>query len=388
MGKGSKRGSFVKGLIYGCIHPVVEKIRRNFMISVVIMAGGKGERFWPRSRVNLPKQFLSLTDDGKSMIQHTVERLEGMVEKENIYVVTNELYENLVKEHIPYIPERNIIIEPMSKNTAPCIGLAAVHISRKNPESKMIVLPADHLIKFNEIFLDTLKTAIEVTGEGDNLATIGITPNYPETGYGYINFKKGNTLKNIKNVYEVLKFEEKPDLEKAKEYLASGKYLWNSGMFVWKVSTILKNFERYLPEVYKGLKKIEASIGSDEYKEVLEKEFGIFPSESIDYGIMEKAENIYVIPGNFGWDDVGSWLSLERIKRSNQDGNVIDGNVISIRTKNSIIQGTDKLIAAIGLKDIIVVDTEDAILICNKDNTQEVKEVINNLKICNRVEYL
>ncbi len=358
------------------------------MISVVIMAGGKGERFWPRSRVNLPKQFLSLTDDGKSMIQHTVERLEGMVEKENIYVVTNELYENLVKEHIPYIPERNIIIEPMSKNTAPCIGLAAVHISRKNPESKMIVLPADHLIKFNEIFLDTLKTAIEVTGEGDNLATIGITPNYPETGYGYINFKKGNTLKNIKNVYEVLKFEEKPDLEKAKEYLASGKYLWNSGMFVWKVSTILKNFEKYLPEVYKGLKKIEDSIGSDEYKEVLEKEFAIFPSESIDYGIMEKAENIYVIPGNFGWDDVGSWLSLERIKRSNQDGNVIDGNVISIRTRNSIIQGTDKLIAAIGLKDIIVVDTEDAILICNKDNTQEVKEVINNLKICNRVEYL
>ncbi len=388
MERGSKRGFFVKVLICGCIHPVVEKIRRNFMISVVIMAGGKGERFWPRSRVNLPKQFLSLTDDGKSMIQHTVERLEGMVEKENIYVVTNELYENLVKEHIPYIPERNIIIEPMSKNTAPCIGLAAVHISRKNPESKMIVLPADHLIKFNEIFLDTLKTAIEVTGEGDNLATIGITPNYPETGYGYINFKKGNTLKNIKNVYEVLKFEEKPDLEKAKEYLASGKYLWNSGMFVWKVSTILKNFEKYLPEVYKGLKKIEDSIGSDEYKEVLEKEFAIFPSESIDYGIMEKAENIYVIPGNFGWDDVGSWLSLERIKRSNQDGNVIDGNVISIRTRNSIIQGTDKLIAAIGLKDIIVVDTEDAILICNKDNTQEVKEVINNLKICNRVEYL
>lgn len=358
------------------------------MISVVIMAGGKGERFWPKSRVNLPKQFLSLTDDGKSMIQHTVERLEGLVEKENIYVVTNELYENLVKEHIPCIPEKNIIIEPAAKNTAPCIGLAAIHVSRKNPESKMIVLPADHLIKFNEIFLDTLKTALDVVEDGDNLATIGITPNYPETGYGYINFKKGDTLKNIKNVYEVLKFEEKPDLEKAKEYLTSGQYLWNSGMFIWKTSTILKNFEKYLSGIYEGLKIIEKSIDTEKYETVLKEEFLKLPSESIDYGIMEKAENIYVIPGNFGWDDVGSWLSLERVKKSNQDGNVINGNVISIKTKNSIIQGTDKLIATIGLEDIIIVDTEDAILICNKDNTQEVKEVINNLKICNRTEYL
>ncbi len=358
------------------------------MTSVVIMAGGKGERFWPKSRINLPKQFLSLTDDGKSMIQHTVERVKNLVDIENIYVVTNEMYKNLVSEHIPDIPEANIIIEPAAKNTAPCIGLAAVHIAKKDINSKMIILPSDHLIKFNEIFIDTLKTALDVVEKDDNLATIGITPNYPETGYGYINFTKGESFKDSTNIYEVLRFVEKPNLEKAKEYLTSGQYLWNSGMFVWKVSTILKNFKEYLPEIYEGLQKIGKSINTGKYEEVLKKEFLNLPSESIDYGIMEKAKNIYVIPGNFGWDDVGSWLSLERINKTNQDGNVITGNVISIKTKNTIIQGSDKLIATIGLEDIVVVDTDDVTLICHKNNTQEVKEVINNLKICNRNEYL
>ena len=181
---------------------------------------------------------------------------------------------------------------------------------------------------------------------------------------------------------------EEVNLEKAKEYLTSGQYLWNSGMFIWKASTILKCFKEFLPEIYSGLQVIATSIGTNDYEKVLKEEFVKLPSESIDYGIMEKAENIYVIPGNFGWDDVGSWLSIERIKKSNQDGNVINGNVISIKTKNTVVQGGKKLIATIGLEDMIIVDTEDAILICNKDNTQEVKEVINNLKICNRTEYL
>ena len=358
------------------------------MTSIVIMAGGKGERFWPKSRINLPKQFLSLTDDGKSMIQHTVERAKSLVNIENVYVVTNEMYKNLVLEHVPDIPDENIIIEPVAKNTAPCIGLAAMHIAKKDINSKMIILPSDHLIKFNEIFIDTLKTALDVVEKGDNLVTIGITPNYPETGYGYINFTKGESFKDSANVYEVLRFVEKPNLEKAKEYLTSGQYLWNSGMFVWKASTILKNFKEYLPEIYEGLQKIGESIDTKKYEEVLKKEFSNLPSESIDYGIMEKAKNIYVIPGNFGWDDVGSWLSLERINKTNQDGNVINGNVISIRTKNSIIQGNEKLIATIGLEDIVIVDTDDVTLICHKDNTQEVKEIISNLKICNRNEYL
>ena len=352
------------------------------------MAGGKGERFWPKSRTNLPKQFLSLTNGGKSMIQHTVERLEGLVELENVYVVTNKLYEELIVEHIPNLPLENIIIEPEAKNTAPCIGLAAVHIAKKNPESKMIVLPSDHLIKFNEIFLDTLKLGLEVVEDDENIVTIGITPNYPETGYGYINFKKGVSPHEITNVYEVLRFVEKPDLERAKQYLTSGEYLWNSGMFIWKVSTILKCFEDFLPEIYTGLKEIETTIYTEKYLEILKKVFSEIPSESIDYGIMEKANNIYVIPGNFGWDDVGSWLSLERINNTNQDGNIISGNVVTVKTKNSIIQGSKKLIATIGLEDIIIVDTDDALLICNKDNTQEVKEVIANLKLSNKTEYL
>ncbi len=358
------------------------------MISVVIMAGGKGERFWPKSRTNLPKQFLSLTNDGKSMIQHTVERLEGLVELENVYVVTNKLYEDLIVEHIPNLPLENIIIEPEAKNTAPCIGLAAVHIAKKNPESKMIVLPSDHLIKFNEIFLDTLRSGLEVVEDDGNIVTIGITPNYPETGYGYINFKKGVSPHEITNAYEVLRFVEKPDLERAKQYLTSGEYLWNSGMFIWKVSTILKCFEDLLPEIYTGLKEIEVAVNTEKYLETLKKVFSEIPSESIDYGIMEKAKNIYVIPGNFGWDDVGSWLSLERINNTNQDGNIISGNVVTVKTKNSIIQGSKKLIATIGLEDIIIVDTDDALLICNKDNTQEVKEVIANLKASNKTEYL
>ena len=203
-----------------------------------------------------------------------------------------------------------------------------------------------------------------------------------------MDFKEGDSPQGVRNIYEVQKFEEKPNLEKAKQYLRSGKYLWNSGMFIWKTSTILKCFEELLPTIYDGLELIDKAIGTVEYSDVLKKEFSKFPSESIDYGIMEKAKNIYVIPGNFGWDDVGSWLSLERINKTNLDGNIIAGNVITVKTTNSIIQGTNKLIATIGLEDIIIVDTEDALLICNKDNTQDVKEVIANLKESNRKEYL
>ncbi|WP_207652041.1 mannose-1-phosphate guanylyltransferase, partial [Clostridium beijerinckii] len=208
------------------------------------------------------------------------------------------------------------------------------------------------------------------------------------TGYGYINFGRDEEDIKRSNIYRVKRFVEKPNLETAKEYLSSGRYLWNSGMFVWKSSTILNNFRSLLAETYEGLEKIYETIGSEEEEYILEREFSKFESESIDYGIMERAGNIYTIPGSFGWDDVGSWLALERINRTNEDGNVIKGNVITINSKKSIIQGQDKLIAAIGVEDLIVVDTEDALLIASKDSTQEVKKVIENLKICNRNEYL
>lgn len=357
-------------------------------ITAVVMAGGKGERFWPKSRKSLPKQFLSLTDDGKTMIQLTVERLKSIVDINDVYIVTNKDYKNLVLEQIDGIPEENVLLEPMAKNTAPCIGLAAVHIKKKYGDAVMIVLPSDHLIKYNEIYIDTLKNAVGVAKEGDNLITIGITPSYPETGYGYINFERDETDIKRNNVYRVKRFVEKPNLETAKEYLTSGRYLWNSGMFAWKTSTILSNFAILLPEIYEGISKIYETIGTDDEDMILKEQFSNFKSESIDYGIMERASNIYTIPGSFGWDDVGSWLSLERINKTNDDGNVIRGNVITINSKNSIIQGQDKLIAAIGIENLIVIDTEDALLITSKDNTQDVKKVIENLKICNRTEYL
>lgn len=356
--------------------------------TVVVMAGGKGERFWPRSRKSLPKQFLSLTDDGKTMIQLTIERLKSIVNIQDVYIVTNKDYKKLVLEQINGIPEENILLEPKAKNTAPCIGLAAMHIKKKYGDAVMLVLPSDHLIKYNEIYIDTLKSAVDVAKEDGNLITIGITPSYPETGYGYINFGRDEDDIKRNNIYRVKRFVEKPNLETAKEYLTSGKYLWNSGMFVWKSSTILDNFRELLPETYEGLEKIYETIGTDEEDIILHQEFSKFQSESIDYGIMERAKKIYTIPGSFGWDDVGSWLALERINRTNDDGNVIKGNVITINSKKSIIQAQDKLIATIGIEDLIVIDTKDALLIAKKDSTQEVKKVIENLKICNRNEYL
>jgi len=356
-------------------------------VTAVIMAGGKGERFWPKSRMHMPKQFLSLTSDGKTMIQLTVDRIKPLIDIEDIFVVTNKDYKALVLEQLSDLPEENIFLEPVAKNTAPCIGLAAVYIKNKYEDAMMVVLPSDHLIKYNELFIDTLKDAIKLAKEESYMATIGITPSYPEIGYGYIHF--GAKKEGVSgNAYEVLNFVEKPDIETAKEYLASGKYLWNSGMFVWKASTILDNFHKLLPEVYKGLIKIYEAIGTEEADAVLEQEFVAFKPESIDYAIMEKAENIYTFPGNFGWDDVGSWIALERINKSNEKGNIVMGNVITIDSKNSIIQAQDKLIATVGIKNLIIVDTQDALLICAKDSTQDVKKVLENLKICNRREYL
>lgn len=355
------------------------------IITALIMAGGRGERFWPKSRKTLPKQFLSLTGDGKTMIQQTVERILSLVNIENIYVATNKDYKSLVAQQLPNLPIENILYEPIGRNTAPCIGLGAIHVAKKQEDALMIVLPSDHLIKYNSMFINTLKEACEIAKEEENLVTIGITPDYPETGYGYIKFDseycKGRAFK-------VDRFVEKPNLEVAKEYLDSEEYLWNSGMFVWKVSSILKKFQILMPETFNRLMKIKEAIQTEEEDYVLTKEFQQFPSISIDYGIMEKSSNIYTLPGTFGWDDVGSWLAVDRIKKSNEVGNVVTGNIITINTKNCIIEGTNKLIATVGIEDLIIVDTNDAMLICEKNSANDIKKVLENLKICNREEYI
>lgn len=353
--------------------------------TALIMAGGRGERFWPKSRKSLPKQFLSLTGDGKTMIQLTVERILPLVDMQDIYIATNRSYKALVRQQLPELPEENILCEPVAKNTAPCIGLGAMHIAKKYEDAVMFVLPSDHLIKYNAMYLDTLRRASEVAEEGENLVTLGIMPDYPETGYGYIKFQP-DARKGV--AFEVERFVEKPDLETAKRYLATEQYLWNSGMFIWRISTILHNMEKYLPETYAGLGRIRDAIGTSEENEVLEKEFALFKSESIDYGIMEKADHIYTLPGSFGWDDVGSWNAVERIQPANEFGNVVNGNAVTVDTKRCIIQGGKKLIATVGLEDIIIVDTDDALLVCEKGDAGEIKKVLENLKICNRTEYL
>ena len=339
------------------------------------MAGGRGERFWPKSRNNRPKQFLSLTSDGETMIQKTVKRLSPLVEAEDIFIVTNAAYTELVKEQLPDVPAENILAEPCARNTAPCIAFAAAVIGRKYDDAVMLVLPSDHLIGYENIYIKTLKKAVSVAENGKNLVTIGITPTYPETGYGYINFGK-----ECGDAYEVEKFVEKPDLPTAKKYLASGKYLWNSGMFVWKISSIMADLKAFMPEIYEGALRIGESFGSDDFEETLVKEFAAFTSESIDFGIMEKASDIYTLPGSFGWDDVGSWLAVERINETDDNKNFTEGDVITVDAERTTICGGKRLIAAIGTSDIIIVDTDDVLLVCSKNNTQDVKKVISQLK--------
>ena len=357
--------------------------------TAVIMAGGKGERFWPKSRSSLPKQFLSLTDDGKTMLQHTAHRILALVEYEDLYVVTNRDYVDLVRTQLPNMPNENILAEPKARNTAPCIGFAAAVMERKYGDAVMLALPADHIVRFREMYIETLQQAVDVAKEEDtdNLVTIGITPTYPETGYGYIHFGKAEKGTQ-KGVYAVRGFVEKPDTGTAKEYLASGEYLWNSGMFAWKLSTILGQYKKLLPEIYSGIMEIGQAYGSPEFEEVLQKIYDSFMPESIDYGILERAGHIYTIPGNFGWDDSGNWLVLERFNKTNESGNTVKGDVITIGAKNSIIIGGKKLIAAVGIEGLVVVDSDDAILVCAKDSVQDVKKVVEHLGICNRGELM
>jgi len=344
--------------------------------TAVIMAGGRGERFWPKSRNSCPKQFLSLTSDGETMIQKTVRRLLPLVDMSDIYIVTNAAYGSLVAEQLPDIPKENILSEPAARNTAPCIAFAAAVINRKYDDAIMMVLPSDHLIGLEDIYINTLKKAARVAEQNGNLVTIGITPEYPETGYGYINFGS----EDESGAYRVKRFVEKPDLATAEMYFTSGKYLWNSGMFVWKLSTILDNIKRLMPDIYEGAVKIGEAYGTDSFNEVLVREFTAFRSESVDFGIMEKAENIYTIPGSFGWDDVGSWLAVERINKTDSDKNYITGDVISVASRHTTVCGGKRLIAAVGLEDVIIVDTDDAVLVCSKNSTQDVKKVIAQLR--------
>jgi len=357
----------------------------------LIMAGGKGERFWPKSRQRLPKQFLNLLGD-RSMLQLTVSRLEKLVPLTDIHIVTGEEYAVLVKEQLPELPEQNIILEPIGKNTAPCIGLAATIINhRYGPDAVMIVVPSDHMVNDEERYLRLLQAGVQAAQEaGDPLLTIGISPTGPETAYGYIRIGQLQTQIDQEEVYMVDQFVEKPDVKTAEQYIQSGDYYWNSGMFIFKAAAILDNMGLHLPELKAALDCIKQVLDTDLITKVLDREYRAMQSISIDYGVMEKAERVMVMLGEFGWDDVGSWTSMERINQASESQNIIHGNVVSLDNRGCIVEAgsNQRLIAIMGAEDLIVVDTEDATLICPKNRAQDVKKILENLKANKQERYL
>lgn len=322
------------------------------------------------------------------MIQQTVSRLEKLIDISNIFIVTNELYAELIRAQISTLPQENIIIEPVGRNTAPCVGVASIIIEEKFPDSTMIVLPSDHIIENVDGFTRIIETAVQVAEKDNNLVTLGIQPTYPETGYGYIESSKEWIELNGLEVYKVNKFVEKPDYERAKTYLDLGNYYWNSGIFIWKTSVIRKYIREFMPEMHDVLETIKAAFQESDREIVIKREFKKMPDQSIDYGIMEKADNIFVIPCIFGWNDVGSWTALDRIHDRDENGNVIKGNILNLDTKRCIIESNGKLIATLGIEDLIIVDTEDVTLICTKEKAQEVKLLLKELRAQKMEKYL
>lgn len=351
------------------------------MIHAVIMAGGKGTRLWPQSCEQTPKQLWKILD-GKSMLQETVERVFPMITPEHILVITGDYLADSIREQLPQLPPQNVIVEPMGKNTAPCVGLAAVYID--DPDVCMVILPSDHIVKEKAEFQRVLALAVNVASEGENLVTFGIKPNRPETGFGYI--RRGEQYQP--DVYKVRQFTEKPNLERARQFLDSGEYYWNSGMFIWKVSTLMTMIERYLPDLYQGLLRIRAAKGTPEEIQTIIQVFDGLKPVSIDYGIMEKADATYVIPVDFGWNDVGSWAALPEIWGEDHSGNTSRGKVITIDSRRNVVYDDHGLTTLIGVENLLVVRVKDTVLVCAKDQAQRVKELVDILEAREMREYL
>ncbi|MEO0091518.1 MAG: mannose-1-phosphate guanylyltransferase [candidate division WOR-3 bacterium] len=339
----------------------------------VILAGGKGERFWPMSRKDFPKQFIALF--GKdSLLQMTYKRIRKIVPTKNQFFVISQSLAKILKQQIT-IPRSNIIYEPIGKNTAPAIALAAIYLQTIDPDGTMIVLPSDHLIKNEQDFYQDVKFAYEIA-QKDYLVTFGIPPTSPETGYGYIHIGKEFSHQNKQVSYFGLKFVEKPNLSLAKKYLRAKTYLWNSGMFVWRISTILQAIKEHLPEFYEKLIDFQKTINTPKEKKSLEKLYQQAPATSIDYAVLEKSQNIVVVKANFIWDDVGSWLALERHFTKDNANNIILGKVCYKDTEDSIIVSNKDLIATMGVKNLIIVQTNDALLVISKEKAAELKDLI------------
>ncbi len=341
----------------------------------VIMAGGIGSRFWPKSRANKPKQYLSLVEDG-SLIQNTAARLKGLFPDDKIYIVSTRAQQPLLQEQLPWLPPDQIIFEPMGRNTAPAIGLSAIHLLHKDPDAVMVVLPADHRITKTNVFLKKLQIALDVVQkEKEALVTIGIKPGYAATGYGYI--ETGEAWQP--DVFQVKRFTEKPDRERAESFIRHGGYYWNSGIFVWRAATILKHIEQFMPEWYDGLMEIRNAIDGDDIMQVAETVYQRLQGQSIDYGVMEHASTVFMVRGEFGWSDLGSWDEVYNNSEKDENNNVIKGQPLLKNVKNSYIETSNRTVSIIGLEDIIVVDEPDALLICKRDHSQDVRWVVSEL---------
>lgn len=352
----------------------------------VIMAGGIGKRFWPRSRKNKPKQLLDIVSNEK-MLRLTFNRVKKISDLKKIFVVTGPNFYKPIRDELKELPEKNILVEPSGKNTAPCIGLAATVIAAKDPDAVMGVFPADHLIEDEDKFVEAVKIGHDFAKDHTALLTFGITPTRPVTGYGYIQFEKEG-LADSKNIFKVKTFAEKPNLETAKRFLKSGDFLWNSGIFIWKIPNILNAMKIFLPDMYESFNKISDAIGTPNYESVLKREWATIRSISVDYGIMESAKNVYVVKSDFRWNDVGSWDSVYDILEKDENGNVLIGNTKTLNTKGCYIYSDKHLVGAIGVEDLIIVQTKDALLVVKRGESEKVKDLVDLLIRENCTNYL
>ncbi len=365
-------------------------------VYAVIMAGGFGKKLWPVSRKKMPKQFVDLLDDG-TMIAKTVQRISGLVEEEHIFIITSELGRSLLAKSFSSFSQANILVEPASRNTAPCIALATAHIKKRDPDAVTIVLPSDHLVSDRKAFIDIVKAGIEVASEKKGLVTIGIKPDRPETAYGYIQANGELSLPadcssdSDFRLFRVKAFAEKPDYMTAVEFLESHDFYWNSGIFIWHLDAISREFERSMPDLYKDLLNIYQSLGSQSEHKVIEDVYSWIHPLSIDYGIMEKAETVFVLTGEFGWTDLGCWDEVLKVAGSRNvvDDKKTDKRQVQVDCENVFVKNTaNKVVCTIGLKDIIIVETPDALLICSKGHSHRVRDVVDTLRREGLEEYL
>jgi mannose-1-phosphate guanylyltransferase len=348
----------------------------------IIMAGGIGSRFWPMSRNNFPKQFLDILGTGKTLIRQTFDRFRSICPVENIYIVTNDSYLEHVYQQVPEVPKSQVLAEPQRRNTAPCIAYAAFKIAERNPDANMIVAPSDHIIHDEAAFHETLTKGLAFTATNDSLLTIGIHPSRPDTGYGYIQFQEEGGDDKFR-ISKVKTFTEKPNLEMAKFFLKSGEFVWNAGIFLWNLNSILKAFQQHLPDMYHLFEEGKGIYNTPGEPDFLRKTYELCTNISIDYGILEKAKNVYVLSAEFGWSDLGTWKSLYEELPKDPAGNAVVGpHVMLDRTSNCIVNfPKDKLAVIQGLENYIVVYADDVLLICPKDDEQQVRNLVNDVKI-------